>query len=121
MNVKNDYYKVKLYQFYCDHCNYKHITDGSDISNLKEVKTSPVPGGIPKKDPKTGKIVTGKLYKQKRKFKCPGCGRVISPRLLGVNKHPMEETKESSESQEEIIENIIKELGKYGEDNAFGY
>lgn len=83
----------KMYQLFCDACSYKRITDGSDVQDLKEIKTSPIPRGAPQIDPEAPKVttpvfgapavVTGSLrkqpdIKQKKRFKCPDCGRVIT-------------------------------------------
>ena len=51
---------VKLYKLYCEICNWKRITDGSDIQDLYEIKTSPIPGGVPKYD-KESKTYTIKI------------------------------------------------------------
>lgn len=49
---------VKLYLLFCSHCSYKRTTDGSDLSNLREVKTCTTCGGA-------------------RQFKCPQCGYLM--------------------------------------------
>lgn len=88
---------TKLYQFLCDHCGYKRFTDGTDIQDLVQVKTSPIPGGAPQLDPlaqKTAtpmfgqpsvevtKTLTPQAGKQKKRFKCPKCGYVIMARQV---------------------------------------
>ena len=73
---------IKLYQLYCEICNWKKITDGSDIGDMVEVKTSPIPGGVPKIDKETKKVVVPKTQKQTRRFKCPKCGRLVKPRKI---------------------------------------
>jgi hypothetical protein len=112
---------IKKYQFYCEICNYKRITDGTDIQDLVEIKTSPIPSGIPKRDFETKKVVISKPIKQKRKFKCPQCGRVISPKKLNLSLAPErteEEPQEFVESQEVLLTDIIEQLDRiYGEEN----
>lgn len=49
---------VKLYLLFCSHCSYKRTTDGTDLANLREVKTCKSCGGS-------------------RQFKCPQCGYLI--------------------------------------------
>ena len=68
---------IKQYQFFCDNCNYKRLTNGSDIQDLIPVKTSPVPGSIPYIDPLTKKTIYPPAKSQKKKFKCPKCGKII--------------------------------------------
>ena len=62
-------------------CNWQLITDGSDeiAKKLVEIKTSPIPAGLPQIDEETKKIVTPAPKKQIKKFKCPRCGRGIRP------------------------------------------
>lgn len=67
----------KYYQLYCEICNWKRITDGTDIGDLYEYKKTSIPGGVPKLDPVTKKIVTPKAIETKRKFRCPQCGRTV--------------------------------------------
>jgi hypothetical protein len=45
----------KKFQLYCNNCHWKRLTDGGDIKDLYEIKTSPVPTGIPIFDPETKK------------------------------------------------------------------
>lgn len=108
----------KLYQFYCEICNWKKITDGIGTQELIELKTSPIPGGIPILDPFTGNVTTSKSIKQKRKFKCPQCGRIVTAKLLSDTLP--EQTEEPQlgfiETQEDILNKIINRLDQvYGE------
>jgi len=73
---------LKTYLLYCEPCNWKRITDGSDVQDLVEIKRSPIPGGYPKLDPVTKKVIKPKPKKQPRQFKCPGCGRGILPKKI---------------------------------------
>lgn len=85
------------YQFFCDHCGFKRQTNGSDLGDLHEVKTTPIARGVPKLDPlakpktitfwgQPGMTVTGQIIpptmKQQKKFKCPKCGYVIKAQKL---------------------------------------
>ncbi len=72
---------IKTYLLYCQYCGYKKITDGSDVK-LTEIKTSPTMVTIPTLDPLTHKTIDAKFKNQKKRFKCPGCGRVIFPKKL---------------------------------------
>jgi len=73
---------IKLYQLYCDACHWKRITDGSNIKDLVEVKRSPILGGVPKLDPVTQKLIVPKAHKLPKRFKCPTCGRLVTPRKI---------------------------------------
>jgi len=88
---------VKKYQFFCEKCNYKRFTDGSDIQDLVEVKTAPLPGGSPTLDLQIKKEVFPNLHQpgtfiggtvlpkstpQKKRFKCPNCGFIIMAKKL---------------------------------------
>ena len=73
---------IKKYEIYCNNCSYKRYTDGSDVKDLFEVKTTPVQTVVPHIDPLTKKMVPPKFRKQKKKFKCPNCGYTITPRKI---------------------------------------
>lgn len=73
---------VKLYLLLCDYCGYKKITDGTDAKDLIEVKTSPIMTKIPTLDPITQKTSPAHFKNQKKRFKCPKCGRLLFPRKL---------------------------------------
>lgn len=88
----------RFYQLFCEICNWKMITNGDDIESLVEVQTSPVPGGIPKIDPNTKKIIESKSINQTRKFKCPQCGRLVMPKRLLPPK------KESEDEEEDRVD-----------------
>lgn len=73
---------VKTYLLFCQYCSYKKITDGTDVKDLIEVKTSPLMTSIPKADPITGKTIAAQFKNQKKRFKCPKCGRLIFPKKI---------------------------------------
>lgn len=101
---------IRYYQFLCDNCSYKRITDGSDIQDLKEIKTAPVPKGSPKIDPEfkpvnivtrlhgpsvsKSNIIVPDAYNQKKKFKCPKCGFAI--RAKQIKMEPQDEQSTNS-------------------------
>lgn len=70
----------KLYRLYCDYCAYSRWTDGTDIGDLVPYKRSPIQTGIPKYDPVAKKIVTKPFQNLPKQFKCPQCGRLLTPR-----------------------------------------
>jgi len=86
---------IKTYLLYCEICNYKKITDGSDDS-LVEIKTSPLMTSPPTLDPETKKAIPAKFKPQKKRFKCPQCGRVIFPRKLQIEDE--EKSQENNDS-----------------------
>jgi len=73
---------IKMYRFYCEICNWKMITDGSDVNKLHEIKRNSIQTNIPKFDPETGKVTEAKPTKQARMFRCPQCGRGVIPRKI---------------------------------------
>ena len=93
---------IKLYQLYCEICNWKRITDGSDIGDLFELKTSPIPAGIPKLDSETKKTTTKKPLARTKKFRCPKCGRGWMVRLKKDEIEAVDLKKEEAKRQEII-------------------
>jgi predicted RNA-binding Zn-ribbon protein involved in translation (DUF1610 family) len=89
---------LKSYQFLCEHCGYKRFSDGTDIKDLVEIPTSPIPRGSPQLNAQAKKSTTvGGLHqpavittgisvppsiKQDKKFKCPKCGFVIKAKKI---------------------------------------
>lgn len=70
------------YILYCEICNWKKITDGSDIGDMYEYHTSQIPGGTPKLDSTSKKILQPKSRTQLRKFRCQNCGRQLTPKKI---------------------------------------
>lgn len=73
---------IKYYMLYCEICEYKRRTDGSDIQDLYEAKLSPIPTGVPKINPQTKQVDVPKPKKPLKRFRCPQCGRQITPKRL---------------------------------------
>ena len=71
----------KFYRLYCEICNWKKITDGTDIE-LVRLKLADIPGGVPKLDPVEKKVVIPKSIKRPKKYRCPKCGRVVTPKQI---------------------------------------
>lgn len=101
---------VKCYQLYCDYCGYKRITDGSDLHDLKEIITAPIPGGAPQPDPLGKKVTDVSLHNpavttygtikpkstpQRKKFKCPKCGRVVMAKQIQRTEHEQDQPNAS--------------------------
>ncbi len=76
---------TRQYKLYCEYCNWKIVTNGSDAAakSLVEIIVSPVPGGSPKIDLETKKVIYPKSKKQRKRFKCPQCGRGVLPQIIG--------------------------------------
>jgi hypothetical protein len=70
---------IKYYRLYCDICDHSIVTDGTNIK-LVEYKRSKIQKEIPKLDATTGKMVPATWLILPKKYKCPKCGRLISPR-----------------------------------------
>lgn len=95
--------KRKFYLLYCDFCNWKRVTDGSDIDDLYELATAPIPGGVPKWDTEKKKIIESPSKKQKRKFRCPGCGRVLTAKPAKDPQAKIEQYREEQKKQEDAL------------------
>jgi len=85
----------KVYRLYCEICNWKRISDGSDLDDLYEIKKSPVPGGVPELD-ENKKVVEKKSRPQPKKFRCPKCGRSVGFKEI---ENPQEKIKRQQEEQ----------------------
>ena len=83
----------RQYRLYCEYCNWKLLTDGADAAAkaLVEITVAPVPGGSPKVDPETKKVVFPKSKKQRKRFKCPQCGRGVTPQVIKEEINGVEE------------------------------
>lgn len=115
---------VKTYQFYCEICNWKRITDGSDIQDLHEYEVSGIPGGIPKLDIITKKVVPTKDKKPLKRFRCPQCGRPVIPRKI-PNPQAIVDQRIEEENRSELVaaaeveqEKNLKEAIQKSEDQA---
>jgi DNA-directed RNA polymerase subunit RPC12/RpoP len=105
----------KKFQLYCNNCHWKRLTDGGDIKDLYEIKTSPVPTGIPIFDPETKKIITPKPQSQKRKFRCPTCGFAIVPRVVPDYQKEADaklEIQDRALKRKELEEKILKDRNR---------
>lgn len=76
---------MSLYIFYCDICNFKKITDGSDLADFLEYVRSPIQKTLPKLDKDNKKRISATTYDLPKRFKCPKCGRLIRPKKLKVS------------------------------------
>ncbi len=93
--------KSKAKMIFCEPCSFKMILDGDDMpDNLVEIKTSPIPGGIPFIDAKSGKTKTKSNTKQSPKFKCPKCGRgVVVKELQSAYQNTIKQIKDREEKE----------------------
>lgn len=66
------------YMLICDSCGQKHFTDGSDVSDLTELKTAPPPKRANGVDKTTAELP--------KKFKCYNCGMLFRIIQTGENK-----------------------------------
>ncbi|MHA2046006.1 MAG: hypothetical protein ACW99G_14535 [Candidatus Thorarchaeota archaeon] len=102
---------VKLYQLFCDVCSWKRITDGSDVKDLHEYKTSAIQKHIPKLDPVTKKVVNSKFRNPPRKFRCPSCGRPVIARKIANSQAVVDQMIEDSK-RSEMVEAAEREQEK---------
>lgn len=96
---------------YCEICNWKKLTNGSDI-DLFEIKTSPIPGGYPKRDPVTNANISSKSKMQPRKFRCPKCGRAIVPKKIKDPQNTIDEKMKIEASQKQRVISEKEQLEK---------
>ena len=95
----------KLYQFFCQYCSYKLISNGTNIG-LVEHKTSKIQTKIPDLDPETGVRQEIKFKDLPRRFKCPQCGNLIKPRVVD---NPQSKIDEENRLQERISRRMAYE------------
>lgn len=65
------------YKLNCEICNYRNVVENLDF--LTEVKTgmSSVQGKLPFYDPSNKQKTISTERKIPKKYKCPGCGRIV--------------------------------------------
>ena len=103
----------KLYRFFCQHCSWKKITDGTDLQDLKPVKRTKIQRGIPRLDPKTNKIIEPKWKTLPKSFKCPDCGRPVRAVKISDPQKQLEsklEKEQAAKNQEEVKILMIDEM-----------
>ena len=88
----------KTYRLYCEICNWNKISKG-DAVDVFEIKSASIPGGAPKLDPDTNKVVIPKNRNQTKKFRCPKCGRGVRAKVIS---DPQEELNEKLEKQRKL-------------------
>jgi hypothetical protein len=93
---------INNYRLYCEICNYCKIIDSKDTSEFIEQKRLPVSTKIPKYDPVTKKIEVGKPRILPKQFKCPTCGRLITPKKIKNEQQNNDPGREDG-SQESIF------------------
>ncbi len=72
---------IKYYKLHCEICGFTNITDGSN-TKLVEYKRSKIQKDIPKLDSSTGEASKSSFISLPKKYKCPKCGRLVSPRKI---------------------------------------
>ena len=118
--------KTNRWLMYCEPCGYRRILEeGIKPIDLVEIPTSPIPGGAPKMDPATKKVKTSDSKDQKRKYKCPNCGRGVSLKDLPpvyqkalAQQEKVEAEQLNAERQRIQEERAKKEIEQIGELNG---
>lgn len=72
---------IKYYKLHCEICGDTTVTDGTNIK-LVEYKRSQIQKDIPKLDSTTGQASKSTFISLPKKYKCPKCGRLVSPRKM---------------------------------------
>jgi predicted RNA-binding Zn-ribbon protein involved in translation (DUF1610 family) len=94
---------TKTYQFYCDACHWKRITDGSDVQDLHEYKISSIQKNVPKRDAVTKKVVESKFRQPPKKFRCPKCGRPVIARKIANPQAAVDQRLEEAKRSELVV------------------
>lgn len=82
----------KRYRLYCEYCGYNRYSDGKDIGDLTPYKRSSIQTGLPKYESK--KVKTKDFYNLPKMFKCPTCGRLITPRKIQVQDEKIDNARD---------------------------
>lgn len=91
-----------IYVLFCDACKWRRLVkDEKDTVDLYELKAAEVQKTIPKLDKETNKTVESTFQKQKRKFRCPECGRYVSPKMIQDVQKNIEDKAELEKRVEE--------------------
>ena len=86
---------------FCESCSFKIIIqDDMYLESFTDIKTSPIPGGIPALDQDTGKTKTKQQILQNKKVKCPKCGRgVVVKQLQEAYSSTIKKIKQKDEEE----------------------
>lgn len=97
---------IKLYQLYCEVCNWKHITHGDDVDSFYEYKTSPIQKNIPRLE--KGEVVESTFHNRAKKIRCPSCGRMAKTTTIEDSQGKLNEKKDMTQRVKERIESELK-------------
>jgi transcription elongation factor Elf1 len=100
----------KYYRFYCEICNWNKVVEGLESSGLHELPVSPIPRGSPKRNAETKAYETPKPHTPPRRFRCPGCGRVIIPKSTAVP--PAKKPEEDGPDAAAILTQNVEERAR---------
>jgi len=93
----------KLYELYCQTCNFKQITNGANIT-LVPHQYSTVQRTLPELD-EAGKVKEIKWKEPPKRFKCPKCGYIIKPKII--------ENQQAKINEEVRLQEKIKKRQEY--------
>lgn len=111
----------KRWIVYCEPCGYKQIvTEDLDV-DLNEIPLADIPGGAPRLNLVTKKIVERKSVSRNKTYKCPKCGRGISSKTLPEvytktikEREKLEEKeREKQEREQRIKDGLLPEKPKF--------
>lgn len=89
---------MSYYRFHCEICGYNLVTNGENF-NLIEYNRAKIQKEIPKLDPNTSEFIKSTWITLPKKYKCPKCGRLVSPRPY---KEPAVENKTKSDYEQDF-------------------
>jgi len=73
------------YILHCASCNFRRFTDGTDLTDLFEIKRCEPMRFVPKVDKYTKKVVASNNIKRPKMYRCPKCGHTLKGFPSGVN------------------------------------
>ena len=73
---------MTVYRFFCDQCNYNKYT--SNLSEFVEAPRSKIMKNTPQWDAEKKKKADTTFMSLPKKYKCPQCGRLISPKKTTI-------------------------------------
>lgn len=85
-----------VYQFFCTFCNFKKLSDGTDLGDLKEIPRAGIlKGSVTQKkffdSNEPSEEYLQKTLSQIKQFKCPNCGFAIRAKKIEPLEKPKDE------------------------------
>jgi hypothetical protein len=92
----------EYYRFHCEICNWTKVSKTIEEANLFELPAPPIPGGKPHFNASAKAWESAKPLKRSRRFRCPGCGRVVTAKPTAAP--PTPPTKKVADEDPDAVE-----------------